>query len=256
MKQWRALTAIDVEASFKPAGIGFNEKTIVDSSGRKRLNSELWEIGEKVFNALQNDLHPDFQTNYANGHDIAEMFVLEVVDDFMVELHAAGRVNHPGIVDFPSFWKEQSIEYKILKFIEAMEGAAGNVALIPGFEVLKQVMASMILLRLDDAVISEFLDGRDLIENLRDIDLLWRNFNPPSYVAAIEKTALRKRAKTGSSVTSAKYEAERAFVYEWLDKNFKHGAKHSDLALQLEKLVPREYDTILKDITAWKKRKG
>lgn len=66
----------------------------------------------------------------------------------------------------------------------------------------------------------------------------------------------KRFAKMGAHKSNAPHKEAQEKVFKWLDENYKPGRKHSDMAELLEKEVPREYDTLLKDITAWKKKRG
>jgi len=65
--------------------------------------------------------------------------------------------------------------------------------------------------------------------------------------------------RAGAAATNARAAEHRAAVHAWLDKHYDEqqalGARHTDMAAALEKLVLREHETILKDITAWKKKR-
>lgn len=63
------------------------------------------------------------------------------------------------------------------------------------------------------------------------------------------------RGRKAADAANAPHKANQEAVFEWLETNYRPGYKHADMAAEIEKLVEREYDTILKDITAWKKRK-
>ena len=47
------------------------------------------------------------------------------------------------------------------------------------------------------------------------------------------------------------------FVFKWLDANYQMGMKHKEMAVTMVPLLDgeREYETILKDITEWKKKR-
>ncbi len=61
------------------------------------------------------------------------------------------------------------------------------------------------------------------------------------------------RGRRAADATNARHKTNRDQVFQWLEANYRPGYKHADMAVEIEKLVPREYDTILKDISAWKK---
>lgn len=63
------------------------------------------------------------------------------------------------------------------------------------------------------------------------------------------------RGRKAADAANAPHKANQEAVFEWLEANYRPGYKHADMAAEIEKLVEREYDTILKDITTWKKRK-
>jgi len=65
-----------------------------------------------------------------------------------------------------------------------------------------------------------------------------------------------KPLRKGAEITNAPHDEARSKVYAWLDSNYRPGYKHSDMAVLIEKEVTREYDTVLKDITNWKKLRG
>jgi len=71
-----------------------------------------------------------------------------------------------------------------------------------------------------------------------------------------EKEARLEPLRKGAAITNAPHDEARSKVYAWLDSNYRPGHKHSDMAVLIEKEVAREYDTVLKDITNWKKLRG
>ena len=93
------------------------------------------------------------------------------------------------------------------------------------------------------------LDTATLIQRNINSDTIWAF----AYLCGdLRSSALATlRART----TNAKHKRHQQEVYDWLEANHHPGYKHADMAAEIEKLVPREYDTILKDITAWKRLK-
>lgn len=75
-----------------------------------------------------------------------------------------------------------------------------------------------------------------------------------------EFDALRNQRKAiatkGADATNARHAKNLEAVHKWLDENYRPDEKIKDLAIALSKLVPREYETLLKDIPAWKKLRG
>lgn len=255
-----AIQAIDLEASFEKGGAGFDNGTIVDTSGHPYLNRAMWDIGLEIYEALQNPEFPNIRKNIQTGIETAKYFVQTLLEPTVIDLIVTGQIHIDGIGDRDPVksWKDQDIVAKYLCFLKMMEQRVGHISLLAPPEVLDafgQPTASMIMARLDDAVISEFCDGAGLIENIQDINELFKHLKKPAYVDAIASQVGQIRAKAGADAANAQHKTNQKLVFEWLDANHCPGYKHADMAAEIEKLVPREYDTILKDITAWKKRK-
>ncbi len=251
------IDAIDIESSFEPDGAGRKIKRILDKYEKPILNQSIWEIGRDVYEALQSDDRPDVLENYREGLVIAEMLVKDFVRPMFVEMIERGLLTFSASNEGYSItqWDDQTLEAKIINGLEIIEKRIGHISLFPPDmpDVFSHVIASLILLKIDDAAISEFLDGRGLIENVEDIYTLYRHLSAPPYVKAIQQHALRTRARAGAESTNSKHKTHQDAVFDWLDTNYRPGYKHADMAAEIEKLVPREYDTILKDITAWKR---
>lgn len=69
----------------------------------------------------------------------------------------------------------------------------------------------------------------------------------------VAKEIRSRDSKAGAEKSNKKHADRQTDVFSWLDEHYTTDQKHKDMAELIEKLVPREYDTILKDITAWKK---
>ena len=77
------------------------------------------------------------------------------------------------------------------------------------------------------------------------------------FIEMIAEISLKDRSRRGADKTNSLHQDNQKFVFRWLDANFQPGMLHKKMA---ETLVPlldgtREYETILKDITAWKKKR-
>ena len=255
-----AIQAIDLEASFEKGGTGFDNCTIVDTSGQPYLNRAMWNIGLEIYEALQSPEFPNIRENIQTGIESARYFVQTLLEPTVIELIVAGQMHiaNLGDRDPVESWKDQDIVSKYLCFLQMMEQRVGHISLLAPpevFDILGQPTASMIMARLDDAVISEFCDGAGLIENIQDINELFKHLKKPAYVDAIASQVGQIRAKAGADAANVQHKTNQRLVSEWLDANYRPGYKHADMAAEIEKLVAREYDTILKDITAWKKKR-
>ncbi len=71
----------------------------------------------------------------------------------------------------------------------------------------------------------------------------------------VKKNHMHRRK--GAAITNAQHEEARVAVYDWLGKHYdeykRKKATHGTMAEEIERHVARDYGTILKDITAWKK---
>lgn len=251
------IDAIDVESSFSPTGSGYQTKHIVNRDGEPVLNQKIWEIGVEMYDALHDAEHPDVIENYRNGLTIAEDFANDFLEPLIVELIDKEKLvlSKPTEGSIIDIWRNQTIEAKIINFLEMFEQRVGHLSLMPAGipNPINQAIASLILLKIDDAAISEFCDGSGLIENIEDIFTLYRHLSKPAYVQAIEKNALRSRARSGAESANAAHKANRDAVFEWLEKNFRPARSSEEMAAEMEQTIKRKFGTILKDITAWKK---
>lgn len=252
---------IDLESSFNSDGIGF-EKSIIDQEGKERLNESLWEIGKAAYDILKNGELSNVAENFILGKNSAKIFISDFVKPLMFDLYMQGRLKIEGeneVDNFENFWEESEWVDQVIYFLLLVKQQVGHISFAPKefSKFLQQIIASAIIERIDDAVISELLDGRFLLENVEDVNFLYDQLMVSPHIEVIGREVLKLRAKKGASIVNTQHKDRQDFVFKWLDANYKDGDTHEDLASRLEPLLDgeRKYGTILKDISKWKKER-
>ena len=115
-----------------------------------------------------------------------------------------------------------------------------------------------------------YMDFFDLLDSLYSLDKRKRT-EREHLLVTITGTAMRlakiseedkgrvrsETARKGAEETNKRHADNQEFVFKWLDANYQMGMKHKEMAVTLVPLLDgeREYETILKDITEWKKKR-
>lgn len=223
--RWPHLQAYDITATFGDGQTGRTIKRLVDETGKHHLDSRSWEAGDIAYQCLK-QVFPDGIT-HAQFKETAQSFYSLVCDELYPSLLSraeAGEIDvQPNGVDgMKRAWFEYDWCERVMLAYDFIDGmmAAGD----PDFDhPLNTVLPLVLLQRLDDAAIAEFLDGRGLPEVMLEIASLKDRLQPPKHVQiVIDKlqgkvdTFTRARRK-GADVLHAESRGMKADIFKWLD---------------------------------------
>lgn len=260
----QAFQAFDLVESFREGGRGYLVCRVVDHRGNAVLDESVWEVGRAVCEFLQNE-----------GVDVFDLVVLrdwrrfinkEFSRDFLEQIQELSKSPNFSFIGgdkegFLAAWAEYGWVDKIRCALEFFDQVPlyenpGNYGDIKGFFLLLSALA--VLGRIDDASISEFLDGSGLSDNVADIHWFSDRINPPKHVlnmvAEAKKSSRIEVSKAGQDKRHAENRAMKHQVFVHLDQEFSKYRSMDQAAEAIAgKLVPVTFRTVREWVAEWRK---
>jgi hypothetical protein len=220
------LRAYDINATFGEGQPGRIEKRLMNDSGKYLLDTNAWEAGEVAFQCLK-QLYPKGITANEFTHD-ANYFYSMVCDDLypqILSMAEAGRiVINPvgiGVEGMKKAWAEYGWCERVMFAFDFIDGVVASGATFDN--PLNTVLPLVLLQRLEDAVIAEFMDGHGLSEAMLIVASLRDRLQPPKHVQmAIQKLQVKldtftQARRKGADKIHAENRSMKADVFTWLD---------------------------------------
>ncbi|MFM9926924.1 hypothetical protein VLK31_28335 [Variovorax sp. H27-G14] len=206
------MQAFDPKASFEGGSPGCAAERVIDFDGKERLDRTVWEAGLVAYEFLKTNcedaISPDGYRHWVAS--AKEFLTNDFYPDFLVMLRD-GRAGLSGgsLEDFQTWWAEYDWVQQLEAFLGLVEhGRTHMAATSPEADWFKGYVAIALLWRIDDAVISDFCDGRGLIENvvaIMNLRNLLSSQTPHAMSAEAAIEVARKRfAKSGAAAKLAK----------------------------------------------------
>jgi hypothetical protein len=253
------LQAYDINATFGDGQIGRLEKRLVDNTGRFLLDTPAWEAGDVAYQCLK-QLCPQGVTATEFTH-ISNDFYSMVCGEIYPEILKLGEtgqleIGPTGLGGMKEAWAEYDWCERTMLAFDFIDGVIASGAEIDN--PLNAVLPLVLLQRLDDAVISEFLDGRGLSEAMLEIGSLKDRLQPPKHVEmAIQKLQIKldtfaQARRKGADKIHAENRRMKADVFKWLDSQPKFKSNEA-AAMAITKQQPIAHVTGRDWYKEWKK---
>ncbi len=257
------LQAYDITATFGDGQPGRTQKCVVDESGKSCLDTHTWEAGDVAYQCLK-QIYPKGITSseFAQAANDFHSMVCNDIYPIILSRAEAGEIDiqPTGIEGLKKAWASYDWCERVMFAFDFIDDVMALGAMFD--HPLNTVLPLVLLQRLDDAVIAEFMDGRGLPDVMLEIGSLKDRLAPPKYVqklvdtsnAAQEKLDKFKQARLkGSDATHKENRAMKAEVFLWLDTNRQNYGSMDDAATAITKLQPIKFRAARDWVTEWKK---
>ncbi|WP_454903343.1 hypothetical protein [Variovorax gossypii] len=244
------LQAFDLHLSFDDDQPGFIAKRVMDARGKLHLDETVWAAGFLAYTYLagisEAILTPE---GYRDWIGVAnEMLDKEFFPD-LLKMVDQGRVsfNLDSRAELEDRWNEFDWVERLMLLLQITDQQAPHWLVgdspIDGYG---QLIALALLWRVDSAVISEFLDGNGLIENVVDILALRDRLQLPKSMESTlnfaKQQARREQATRAVAARHAPGKRARTFVqHEWSTHQNAYNANKSAFARDYVRRVKHEF---------------
>lgn len=218
------LQAYDILATFGDGQLGRIKRLLLDKNGKFHLDEQAWEAGEVAYQSLK-QLYPLGITEKEFTDVAMEFYSMACNDIFpdVLSLAEAGKieVRPGGVAGMKSAWEEYDWCERLMFAVDFIDDLKANGATFDN--PLNTALPLVLLQRLDDAVISEFLDGRGISTVLFEVATLKDRLQPPKHVrTAMQEVQLKvdsfvKARRKGADAIHAEHRSMKADVFRWLD---------------------------------------
>lgn len=219
--------AYDLTATFGDGQPGRIKKCIVDKYGKHHLGPQAWEAGDVAYQCLK-QFHP---TGIDAGEftQLANEFLAMVSNEIypaVLGLAEAGRLElHPhGLEGLKAAWAAYDWCERVIFGVDFFDSVMASDT---DFDNHLGLALSLVLLeRLSDAVIGDFLDGSGLADAMLEIGSLRDRIVPPGHVQRITEASraaqdkldrFKQARRKGADTLHVENRAMKADAFQWLD---------------------------------------
>lgn len=253
------IQAYSITATFGDGQPGRIEKRLVDDAGKYWLDTKAWEAGEVAYQQLK-QLCPEGITE-SEFTRISTDFYAMVCEDIYPEILKLGEagqldIRPTGLEGMKEAWAEYGWCGRAMFAFDFIDGVIASGAAIEN--PLNALLPLVLLARLDDAVIAEFMDGRGLSEAMLEVASLRDRLQPPKHVQiAIQKLQVRldtfaQARRKGADKIHTENRSMKADVFIWLDSQPKFKSIEA-AAMAITKQQPIAHVTGRDWYKEWKK---
>lgn len=282
--------ALDLIASFGPNSIGSDVGRLIGRDGQARLGRRMWEAGRRALDVLEgvdrlvlaelsrnpaeestagvssdlfDRLSDQFDVFLELGRDyLDEVFFpdfQEAIAESRIELKSAGDVSAMHVSTLSEVWEKYDFAEKVELHGRFMWGVLPALKESPELlDLTRRLSALALLIRLDDALIADVLDGRGLDDVVADVESLRLRLDVPSnefsMIDAVVAWSRKNVAKAGAVARHSENHAMKHDVFTWLDANFSNFQSMDAAATEIAgKVVPVKWRTARDWVAEWKK---
>lgn len=222
--------AFDFERSFGEQSEGRTDEEVLDEKGRRLLGMRMWRAGDEAIQILRRsiDTADDGPGTIAAVSKIMDEAV-RLTNDFLcreffppfLEMVREGRIITGEVPAhlIERTWQEYDVASRARIFFQvtyvsplALEGPESADFL----EFVYRMAAVCTLLRVNDAAIAAFLDGRGLDEAGADVEWFQGYMRPPTNLLATIASAKRMAISERAAANAARAHAPRIEAREWI----------------------------------------
>lgn len=209
-KKSNPFRAFDLEASFAEGSVGQAANRVIDQDGAKKLDQAVWDAGHLAYECLciqgEGKTGVEAYRAYASR---ASTFLRDRFFPDLLELIQAGRikVSNGSSAEFVAAWEKYDWVEQLNTFLQVADHADAQFSdeILEMEGVFRAYIASALLRRIDDAVISVFMDNRGLIEVVVAIvEFRDRLKLPPKHQFALDAAVGAARKQIGKAGAAAK----------------------------------------------------
>lgn len=269
----------DLVATFGENQPGRSKKLLVSKGGKVHLDTGDWEAGDIAYQYLSQLHHatitPDaFRQLALDSLSMANEFYAALqtrADEGSLVMMMNGV--ECGAKGLAEAWDGYDWCDRVLMLVDTTESFAQQSDEPFPDEVRQlydEMIALVLLQRLDDAVIAQFMDGHGLTELVLEVASLRDRLKPPIHVLRAINSATKSAvkevmaeavvaarsdlAKTAAQARHSKSRFHKQMVFDWCDQNMDRFSSMDDAALDIaETFVPEKFRAVRDWMTEWRK---
>ena len=257
------LEAFDLHASFGNGQLGRTEERIVSNEGKLCLDTKAWKAGDVAYQTLK-QLYPK-GISAPELIDAAKELLSIAINDIYPLVLSRGEsgsfvIEPTGVEGLKAAWAEYDWCDRLMFVFELIDDATAEKG-HDYYHPLKLTLPLVLLARLDDAVIAEFMDGRGLSDVMFEIGSLKDRIDPPRHIQRLIKTSLASQEKLDSFKQARRKGADaihvenremKAAVFQWLETQTKFTSNEA-AATSITRQQPIAHTTARDWYQEWKK---